>query len=113
MGSPRRYYALLLAPVHQGSALADYTIRNGRLNGLGFGLGLRYVGNAHGDPSNLTNTPSSALADLLLHYDLPRWRRVLNINNLIDTIYLANCSGIDYCNNGSRRTIQFTVSRQW
>lgn len=101
---------VLLVPRHAASALADYTIRSGRLLGFGFGGGVRYVGDVYGDPTNAVRTPSYTLVDALLHYDLPRWRFALNVNNLFDHVYLTSCYSLDSCTYGTRRSVLFTAS---
>ena len=101
---------ILLVPKTAASALADYTIRSGPLFGLGFGAGIRYVGNVYGDPTNAVRTNSFTLVDALAHYDLEHWRFALNANNLFDKTYLTSCYSFDSCTYGTRRTILFTAS---
>ena len=103
---------VLLVPINSASAFADYTIRFGKLLGLGFGGGVRYVGNVYGDPTDQVNTASFTLLDAIVHYDLPKWRFSLNANNVLDKKYLASCYSLDSCTYGNRRTVYLTVTRR-
>jgi iron complex outermembrane receptor protein len=104
---------ILLVPQTQGSVFGDYTIRSGGLSGLGFGGGIRYVGNVYGDPTDQVNTAAFTLVDALVHYDLPNWRLSVNVNNLFDKVYLSSCYSLDSCTWGNRRTVLAAISRHW
>src|SRR5262249_26241302 len=51
------------------SAWADYTLREGQFNGLGFGGGVRYTGKTYADPANHIPVPDYIVVDAALHYD--------------------------------------------
>ncbi|MDB6044764.1 MAG: iron complex outerrane recepter protein [Gammaproteobacteria bacterium] len=104
---------VLLVPEHQASVLADYSLLAGPLHGLGFGAGVRYVGDVYGDPTNAVNTQGFTLVDALVHYDVPNWRVAINTNNLFDKVYLTSCYSLDSCTYGARRAVMASVQRRW
>jgi iron complex outermembrane receptor protein len=100
----------------------DYTIREGALNGLGFGLGIRYTGATFGDAANSIEVPSYALVDASIHYELanldPRLKGAklsINATNLFDKVYVSQCT-VQFDNNcvyGLRRQILATLRYKW
>ncbi|MBB2159519.1 TonB-dependent siderophore receptor [Gluconacetobacter sacchari] len=82
------------------------------LQGLGVGMGLRYIGNIEADNSDSFATPAVTLFDAAVHYDFgkgERWRLGVNINNLFDKRYVASCTGLTSCYYGQRRQVLGTV----
>ncbi|WP_181160104.1 TonB-dependent siderophore receptor [Sandaracinobacter neustonicus] len=78
---------LLLQPRHTLSAFADYSLPFG----LGFGGGLRYLGDSWADELNSIRNDSRLFVDAQLHYSWGKWRIGVNATNLFDkTSY--NCS---------------------
>jgi iron complex outermembrane recepter protein len=109
----------LWIPRNMASAWADYTFRDGPANGLGFAVGVRYVGYTYGDPSNTEVIPAYTLTDAALHYDLeglrPEWkgyRFSVNATNVFDKIYVSECS-TDNCLYGLRRKVLATLRYRW
>lgn len=107
-------------PADQGSIWADYRFEGSGLNGLGAGLGVRYVGSSWGDDANGFRVKARTLVDLTLHYDvaegsspLSGLRLALNVSNLFDKIYVSGCTGLDYCGYGFRRTVLGTISKRF
>jgi iron complex outermembrane receptor protein len=107
-------------PRHSASAWADYTMQGGPLRGLGFGLGLRYVGTAQGDDANSFEVPAFALVDGGLFYDLANlrpdfqgWQASLNASNLFDKDYISTCFGDNRCYFGTGRTIIAGLKYKW
>lgn len=100
-------------PQHIASLWADYTIREGTLNGLGFGGGVRYVSASAGDNLNTFYTPDYALVDAMVRYDVDKWRFSVNASNLFDKYYVASCYALSSCNLGRARTILGTVTYRW
>lgn len=98
-----------------------YTFRDGALAGFGFGGGVRYVGRQFGDDLNTVEVPSYTLADAALAYDvgylvpsLDGLNLQLNVSNLFDTYYVANCVGNDiYCALGAERSVLGTATYKW
>ncbi|WP_319797398.1 TonB-dependent siderophore receptor [Nitrobacter sp.] len=100
-------------PPHLASIWADYTIREGALNGLGFGGGVRYVAASAGDWANTFYAPAYTVVDAMARYDIDNWRFSVNVINLFDTQYVAGCAVITQCNVGRARTVIGTVSYRW
>lgn len=99
-----------LVPRHQVSVLGDYTFPRGRLAGLGFGAGVRYVGAVFGDAANLFRTPSYTLVDAIVHYDTPGYRLAVNASNLGDERFLTACYSSAFCYYGPGRSILATLT---
>jgi len=95
------------------SGWADYTFKDGPLEGFGFGGGVRYVGSSWADTANTLEVPSVVLGDLALHYEWQNWRTALNVINLTDKIYVASCASATSCFYGDRRRVTASVSYKW
>lgn len=101
-------------PRHMASLWADYTLRGGPLQGLGFGAGVRYMGSTWGDAGNTFKVGAVALFDAALHYQLDRhWRFSLNASNLFDKSYIGSCGSATTCYYGYRRTVLATATYRW
>lgn len=95
------------------SGWADYTFKDGPLEGFGFGGGVRYVGSSWADAANTLEVPAVVLGDLAVHYEWQNWRTALNVINLTDKIYVASCASATSCFYGDRRRITASVSYKW
>ncbi|WP_164718560.1 TonB-dependent siderophore receptor [Bradyrhizobium sp. LVM 105] len=95
------------------SGWADYTFKDGPLEGFGFGGGVRYVGSSWADQANTLEVPAVVLGDLALHYEWQNWRTALNVINLTDKIYVASCASAASCFYGDRRRVTASVSYKW
>ncbi|TWB78994.1 iron complex outermembrane receptor protein [Bradyrhizobium sacchari] len=95
------------------SGWADYTFKDGPLEGFGFGGGVRYIGSSWADTVNTLEVPAVVLGDLALHYEWQNWRTALNVINLTDKIYVASCSVPTSCFYGDRRRVTASVSYTW
>jgi len=102
-----------LQPRHSASLGGDYTITAGPLSGLGFGAGVRYVGEHYGDVANAWEAPSHTLFDASAHYDFGYWRFQLNAHNLTDRQYVSTCNTADWCYYGYPRTVTATARYTW
>lgn len=101
-------------PREFASLWADYTIREGWLNGLGFGAGVRYIGSSFADTANLLPVPSVVLGDLAVHYEWGKgWRAAVNVLNIADTTYVASCALASSCYYGDRRRVTGSISYKW
>ena len=83
------------------SLWTTYRIQSGNLEGLGFGLGLYYVGDREGDLANSFTLPSYVRTDAALYYERDNWQAALNIRNLFDVKYFlgstaSRTSGINF-----------------
>jgi len=109
---------LPVVPSFQASALADYTIQEGRLAGLGASLGVRYMAESAGNlPSAFTpevyTNPSVTLFDGSVHYDYADWRVAVSGSNLFDETYVARCYSAVNCFYGAPRTVRASVTRRF
>jgi iron complex outermembrane receptor protein len=106
---------LSTTPEHKLTAFVDYTIQEGSLAGLGFGLGGRYLSESAGSlPGQwnpmVINTKTTTIWDAIVHYDLDNWRFAVNASNLFDKEYVGRCSAIANCIYGQGRQLMATVT---
>ncbi|MDM9383938.1 TonB-dependent siderophore receptor [Chlorogloeopsis sp. ULAP01] len=80
-------------PEHAASLWTTYEIQQGSLQGLGFGLGLFFVGDRFGDLDNSYVLPSYVRTDASVFYRRDNWRAALNIRNLFDKTYFTGSEG--------------------
>ncbi len=100
-------------PRHLASLWLDYTLRGGQFSGLGFGGGVRYVGNSPGAADNSLNVPGYTVFDAALHYDLSQWRLSLTASNLLNKEYISGCYDTTRCIYGNGRTVLATARYNW
>lgn len=106
------------APKQMFSLWADYNFRQGPLDGLRLGGGVRYVGYSWVDAENSMKVPSYTLFDASVGYDLGKvgLKGVdvrLNANNLTNETYITSCASLNYCYMGEERNVSATVSYQF
>ncbi|MDH6593500.1 iron complex outermembrane receptor protein [Variovorax sp. TBS-050B] len=97
-------------PRNRLSVWADYRFSNG----VKVGLGARFNGSTRGDgevaaPAKL---PAYTLIDAMIGYDIDRWTLALNLRNLTNKTYIANCA-YAYCYYGTQRTAVATATYRW
>lgn len=80
-------------PFNQASLWTTYEIQQGALEGLGFGLGLFYIGERQGDLANTIALPSYLRTDAALYYSRDRFNAAINIRNLFDIDYVSFADG--------------------
>lgn len=80
-------------PEHAASLWTTYELQRGNLQGLGFGLGLFFVGDRFGDLDNSYVLPSYIRTDASVFYKRNNWRAALNIRNLFDNTYFTGSEG--------------------
>jgi iron complex outermembrane receptor protein len=78
---------LINVPQNSASLWTTYEVQKGGLKGLGFGVGLRYVGERQGDLENSFELPSYLRTDAAIYYKRNNFRAALNVSNLFDTEY--------------------------
>lgn len=106
-------------PRHQASLWANYEFFGGALNGLQAGLGARYLGSSYAYPPEslaygTLKTDDETLIDAALGYAFTdNWSAKVNVKNLFDKEYIAQCNNAGRCYYGSERTVQGTVSYNW
>lgn len=99
------------APNQLASIWADYTMSSG----LGVSAGVRYVGDQAGDTTNTFEVPSFTLVDAAIYYDVTQGDLKsiafsLNMSNLLDKTFVANCESQRYCLFGARRNITASIA---
>jgi iron complex outermembrane receptor protein len=81
-------------PQNAASLWTTYQIQSGSLQGLGFGIGLFYVGERAGDFEDTFDLPSYLRTDAAIFYERNNWRFAINVQNLFDENYfIANNFG--------------------
>lgn len=106
------------APRQMASLWADYNFRQGALDGLRLGGGVRYVGYSWADAENTMKVPAYTLFDASVGYDLGKVGLKgldvrLNANNLTNESYIASCASLGYCYMGEERNVAATLSYQF
>lgn len=97
-------------PKNQASLWTTYIIQEGDLRGLGFGLGLFYVGERQGDLDNSFQIEDYFRTDAALYYRRGRLNMAINIRNLFDIDYVSSTFGRLSNDRGDPFTITGTVS---
>ncbi|MEH1832774.1 MAG: TonB-dependent siderophore receptor [Nostoc sp.] len=97
-------------PKNAASLWTTYEIPKGKLQGLGFGLGLYYVGDRQGDFENSVVLPSYFRTDAALYYKHNNWKAAINIKNLFDEKYYENAQSRNIIYPGAPLTVLGTIS---
>ncbi|OKH20904.1 ferrichrome-iron receptor [Hydrococcus rivularis NIES-593] len=100
---------LVNAPGEGASLWTTYEIQEGDLQGLGFGIGLFYLGDREARLPNTFVLPSYVRTDAAIFYRRENWRVGLNFRNLFDKTYYEG-SGI---RPGDPFTVLGTISVQF
>lgn len=111
-------------PNNAASLWAYYTFRDGALNGLGLGGGVRYVGSSYGVMETVSgaqvSVPGYTLVDAALKYDLAAIDKRLkgatlsvSATNLFDTDYYTPGFYWNSAIYGTRRTVYGTLAYRW
>ncbi|MBE9050843.1 TonB-dependent receptor [Nostocales cyanobacterium LEGE 11386] len=100
-------------PEHAFSLWSTYELQKGNLQGLGFGLGLFYVGERQGDLGNSFSLPSYLRTDAALFYRRNNFRAALNLQNLFDTEYFETGENRLRVFPGAPRTVKVTLGWQF
>jgi iron complex outermembrane receptor protein len=106
-------------PRQTASVWGIYTIEEGPFSGLGFGGGVRYIGQSY-DGDGAYTIPSTALVDAVVKYDFSYVRPTLqglnltvNVTNLGDEKYVSSCYYTTWCWYGSQRTVRADLRYSW
>ncbi len=97
------------APQNSLGLWTSYQIQSGTLKGLGFGLGLFYVGERQVDLANSYSLPSYLRTDTSIFYKRNKFRAIFNVKNLFDVEYFEALSS-DRIFYGEPLTLQGTIS---
>ncbi|MBW4447045.1 MAG: TonB-dependent receptor [Spirirestis rafaelensis WJT71-NPBG6] len=95
---------------HGFNLWTTYEIQRGSLQGLGFGLGMFYVGERQGNLSNTFTLPSYLRTDAAVFYNQGPFRAAVNIKNLFDIRYFETASNILSVFPGEPLTVVGSVS---
>ncbi|WP_298911056.1 TonB-dependent receptor [uncultured Nostoc sp.] len=79
---------LASVPYNAASLWTTYELQTGNWKGLGFGLGLFYVGDRQGDLANDFKISSYLRTDASIFYRRNSWKLGLNFNNLFNVNYI-------------------------
>lgn len=96
------------APRHLASAWLSRDFGNGWQAGGGF----RHIGQRFGDEANVYDLDAVTLLDLGGSYTQGNIEAALNVSNLTDETYVANCGSFG-CFYGEGRTVSAKVSYNW
>ena len=80
-------------PEHNANLWTTYEIQEGDLAGLGFGLGVNYVGDRFGDNANSFVLEDYFLTNAAIFYERNDWNFALNIRNLFNVQYIDSSEG--------------------
>jgi iron complex outermembrane recepter protein len=97
-------------PDHSLTGWATYTLQDGTLEGLGFGLGGRWYSSQAGDLPNTFELPSYAVLDAGLFYDRGPLSTQLNVYNLLDESYAVGSYSDVYVMPGDPLTVRGSVT---
>jgi iron complex outermembrane receptor protein len=103
---------LFNVPNHQASLWTTYTIQEGDFRGLGFGLGVFYVGERKGDFSSIDPfiLDGYLRTDAAIYYRRNRFNAGINIRNLFDIDYASFAYGNTYIVRDQPFTITGSIS---
>ncbi|MEH2094189.1 MAG: TonB-dependent siderophore receptor [Nostoc sp.] len=97
-------------PKNSFNLWTKYEIQSGSLKGLGFGLGLFYVGERQADLENNFQLPSYVRTDAAIFYKQGHLRTQINFRNLFDVDYFESARSILRVYPGEPFTVQGTIS---
>jgi iron complex outermembrane recepter protein len=97
-------------PFNSASLWSTYEIQTGDFQGLGFGLGLFYVGERQGDLNNSFQVPSYVRTDASVFYRRDNWKVGINVNNLFNVDYIEATQRRNRIDPGAPFTVRGTVS---
>lgn len=101
-------------PRHMASGWLNYSFKEGLLNGVSLGAGVRYMGELYGDNTHLYKVDSYTLFDAGASYPLTHQVTVsLNAQNLANKHYVGTCDDVNSCYPGETRTLLGSVRYRW
>ncbi|MFQ4141105.1 TonB-dependent siderophore receptor [Chlorogloeopsis sp. ULAP02] len=101
------------APEHTFNLWTTYRIQNGDLQGLGFGLGVYYIGERWADNANTVELPSFFRTDAAIFYERDRFRAALNFRNIFDVESYTSGGSSSFIERGAPFNLLGTVSWQF
>jgi len=100
-------------PFNSASLWSTYEIQTGDFIGLGFGLGLFYVGERQGDLNNSFQVPGYVRTDASVFYRRSNWRAAINVNNLFNIDYIEAAQLRTRIDPGAPLTVRGTLSYEF
>ena len=107
-------------PTWAASLWTNYRLPGEVLGGMEAGVGVRWTGTAYGDSANTFRTPSFAVVDASLRYDLAHLSpslgglvASLTVQNLFDKTYVSSCNYSFGCYYGKARSMMAGVTYRW
>lgn len=82
-------------PLHSASLWTTYEIQKGPLKGLGFGAGLKYVGDRAGNTENTYTVGDYLVGNAAIFYNRGRYRFALNFKNIANAYYIESSTGAE------------------
>ncbi|BAY65321.1 ferrichrome-iron receptor [Calothrix brevissima NIES-22] len=104
---------LINVPEHAASFWTTYELQSGNLKGLGFGLGLYYVGDRYADLDNTSVLPSYFRTDSAIYYKQDNWKLALNFRNLFNETYYETAQSRNIIYPGAPFTVIGSFSIQF
>lgn len=106
------------ASEHKAQLWSRYDVLSGPLNGLGFGLGLVYVGERPGTLPEATEPrvimlPSYSLVDLAIYYVRDSYDFRLKATNLLDEVHYLSAQQVSEINAGDPRSISLSIRKSF
>ena len=101
---------LTSVPENQASIWTTYELQKGSLAGLGFGLGLFYIGEREGDLDNSFQIDDYLRTDAALYYRRDSLNAAVNFRNLFNTDYVRASDGEFFLYRGEPFTVVGSVS---
>jgi len=101
------------APEHSFTLWTSYRIQDGDLQGLGFGVGVYYLGDRWADIANTVELPSFLRTDAAIFYERDRFRAALNFRNIFDVESYTGIGSGSFVTRNAPFTVQGTVSWQF
>jgi iron complex outermembrane recepter protein len=101
---------LIGVPDNQASLWTTYEIQKGNLQGLGFGLGLFYVGERQGNLANSALMKDYLRTDAAIYYRRDGFNAAINVRNLFNIDYLTRAFDSLYVLRGDPFTVIGSVS---
>lgn len=98
-----------MVPEHTASFWMHYQLQDGAFKGLGFGSGVRYIGENPGYLGSVT-APAVTLFDAAIDYEINNWRFAVNATNLTDE-YVISCYSSCYL--GETRKVIASIRHRW
>jgi iron complex outermembrane receptor protein len=98
---------------HTASLWSTYEFQQGALQGLGFGAGIFYVGERHGDFENTFTLPDYTRTDMMVSYQprlMPNVKARITIENVFDVEYFESSDDNVSVRPGSPITVHGTMA---